>query len=258
MSMRINFNADLGEGYGRYTLGDDAALLGLVQSANVACGMHAGDPLIMARTVALAKQAGVSVGAHPGYDDLAGFGRRPMHTTEEALNNLVLYQIGALQAIARAQEMPVTHVKPHGALNNLAHSSRDVALTLAHAVHAADPELIFVAAACSEMVCAAESVGLRVAHEAYVDRRCDDNGQLLPRGHPRAVIRDPAAAAAHAMAMLQGQCLLSIDGKRLPTRIDTLCVHGDEPSALAVAAHVRAALQAAGCQLVPLPALWGT
>lgn len=253
--MRINLNADVGEGYGRYTLGDDAALLRVVGSANIACGMHAGDPQIMAATVQQALRERVSVGAHPGFDDLRGFGRRPLPTRGAELESLVLYQVGALQALARAQGGRVTHVKPHGALNNLAHDQADVAQALARAVRAADPELIFVATACSAMVAAAEAEGLRVAHEAYVDRRCDDQGRLLPRSDPRAVIRDPATAAAEVLRLLDGQGLVLPGGRRRATRIDTLCVHGDEPTALAVALHVRTTLQATGVELVTLPDL---
>lgn len=254
--MRINLNADVGEGFGRYTVGDDEALLQLVGSANIACGMHAGDPAIMARTVRLASRQGVSIGAHPGFNDLWGFGRRSVDITLADLESLVLYQIGALQAIARSQGVRVTHVKPHGALNNQAHGDPSVAMALARAVRAADPAMIFVANVGSEMVHAADQLGLRVALEAYVDRQCDDQGRLVPRSHPDALIRDPARAAAHALRMLEGQALYSVNGKRIPTRIHTLCLHGDEPSALASATHVRAALASAGAELVPLPALW--
>lgn len=253
--MRINLNADVGEGFGRYAIGDDRELLEVIGSANIACGMHAGDPFIMAATVRMALQKGVSLGAHPGFNDLWGFGRRPLRMDPADVESLVLYQIGALQAIARGQGARVTHVKPHGALNNLAHDDAALALAIGRAIQAADAALIFVVPAGSEMARAGERLGLRVAREAYADRRYDRAGRLLPRSHPEAVIRDPAQAAAHVLRMLDARAIFSTCGKPLPAVVDTLCIHGDEPASRAVALRVRDELLARGVQLLPLPAL---
>jgi 5-oxoprolinase (ATP-hydrolysing) subunit A len=241
--MQININADVGESFGRWRMGSDEELMPLIDSASIACGMHAGDPTVMANAVACALKHGVSIGAHPGFNDLWGFGRRVMRMAARDLEQLVLYQIGALQAIARAQGAQVVHVKPHGALNNMAHDDADLATALAHAVHAADPNLIFVASVGSQMALAAGRMGLRVANEVYADRRYGTGGHLLSRDRADALISDPAEAVAHVRRMLNAQAVFSIEGECLPTDIHTVCVHGDGPHALGIATAVRAALQ---------------
>ncbi|MGO3740925.1 LamB/YcsF family protein [Kerstersia sp.] len=253
--MKINLNADIGESYGKYTIGADPELMRLIGSANVACGMHAGDPSIMVRTIGLAQENGVSVGAHPGFNDLWGFGRRQIRMNPKDLEYLVTYQIGALQALARAQNVKVTHVKPHGALNNMAHDIEDYAMAIGRGIKAADPDLIYVANTGSQMTQAAARLGLRVAHESYVDRRYDDNGKMLSRELENSVIKDPDEAVAHVMRILEERAIFSVSGKRIPCDVHTFCIHGDEPSAVPVARAVRQALDAANIRVVSLPEL---
>jgi UPF0271 protein len=251
----INLNADLGEGYGRYTVGNDEAVLRLVRSASIACGFHAGDPVIMAKTVRLAREHGVSIGAHPAFDDLRGFGRRPIRMNAQELEYLVAYQIGALQGIAAGAGMRVTHVKPHGALNNMAHVDADYARAIARAIKATDPDLIFVATACSEMVKAGHREGLRVAEEGYIDRTYEDTGALTPRSQAGAVIHDTAAAVRQVVTFLDAGGIVTRSGKRLPARVQTFCAHGDDDASVRTLAAVRDALQARGIDIVPLPQL---
>lgn len=253
--MRININADIGESHGKYRIGSDAALMPLIGSANVACGMHAGDPSIMADTVNLARKHGVSIGAHPGFNDLWGFGRRQIVTSTRDLGYLVAYQIGALQAIAYTRGATVSHVKPHGALNNMAHDDIDYALAIGRGIKAVDPALIYVANAGSQMAHAAGKLGLRVALESYVDRIYDDNGKMVSRTRPDAVIRDPEVATAHVLRILEEGALVTESGKRIPAKIDTFCVHGDEPTAVALVTELRRTLMQAGIAVVPLPEL---
>jgi len=251
----INLNADLGEGFGAWTMGDDAAMLDLVDSANIACGFHAGDPQTMRRTVRRALDRGVGLGAHPSYPDLQGFGRRAMAFSPAELEALLLYQVGALQAIAAAEGGRVQHVKPHGALNNLACADAAVADALARAVRALDPGLILLAPAHSELARAGERAGLRVALEVFADRAYLDDGQLVPRSRPDAMVHGAAASLAHVRRMLDEGAIVSVGGRRLPTAIDSICVHGDGPDAVASARAVRDGLAAAGYTLAPLAAL---
>ena len=251
----VNINADLGEGYGAYTMGDDDALLGIVASANVACGFHAGDPMVMTRTVRQALKKGVSIGAHPGFDDLPGFGRRPIPLSAAEVEALVAYQIGALAAIAAANGGRVSHVKPHGALSNMAAVDDDLASAISRAIRGVDRGLIFLAVAGSAMARAGRAEGLAVAEEAFADRTYDDDGNLTSRKRPDALIRDPDAAVAHVLRMIEEGALVSVSGKRIPARIDSICVHGDEPTAVAVARAVRAGVEQAGYKVAPLPEL---
>jgi 5-oxoprolinase (ATP-hydrolysing) subunit A len=253
--MRININADIGESYGKFKIGNDVELMPLIGSANVACGMHAGDPSIMVETIRLAASNGVSVGAHPGFNDIWGFGRRQIRMRPQELEYLVTYQIGALQALARAEGMAVTHVKPHGALNNMAHDEPDYAMAIGRGIKAADSDLIFVANVGSEMSLAGERLGLRVANESYVDRLYDDNGKMASREREDAVIKDPWRAAEQTLRFIEERALVSASGKRIPARIDTFCVHGDEPTAVPIMKAVREALRQAGVEMVPLPTL---
>ncbi|WP_018262277.1 LamB/YcsF family protein [Methylobacterium sp. WSM2598] len=255
--MRININADIGESYGRFKIGHDEALMPLIGSANVACGMHAGDPGIMVDTIRAALANGVSIGAHPGFNDVWGFGRRQIRMRPLDLEYLVTYQIGALQALARGPGATVTHVKPHGALNNMAHVDEDYAMAIGRGIRTADRDLIYVANVGSEMAKAAERLGLRVASESYVDRVYDDDGQMRSRERPDAVIHDPRQAADQVLRFIAEKAIISQSGRKIPARIDTFCVHGDEPTAVPVMRAVRAALDAAGIAVVPLPALLG-
>ncbi|MGE5525691.1 MAG: LamB/YcsF family protein [Rhodospirillaceae bacterium] len=251
----INLNADLGEGYGRYTVGNDAAVLKLVRSASIACGFHAGDPVIMAKTVRLALEHDVSIGAHPAFDDLRGFGRRPIRMNAQELEYLVAYQIGALQGIAAGAGARVTHVKPHGALNNMAHVDADYARAIARAIKSIDPDLIFVATACSEMVKAGHRAGLRVAEEGYIDRTYEDSGELTPRTQPGAVIHHTEAAVQQILKFIDAGGIVTRSGKRLPARLQTFCAHGDDEASVRTLAAVRDAVRGAGIDIVPLPQL---
>jgi 5-oxoprolinase (ATP-hydrolysing) subunit A len=257
MQINININADVGESFGHWRMGSDDELMPLIDSASIACGMHAGDPLVMAGAVASAIKHGASVGAHPGFNDLWGFGRRAIRMAPHDLEHLILYQIGALQAIARAHGTQVGHVKPHGALNNMAHDDADLASALARGVQAADPALIFVASVGSQMAVAAGRIGLRVANEIYADRRYGPGGHLLSRERADALISDPVEAVAHVLRMIHEQAVFSVEGERLPTPIHTVCVHGDGPHALAIASAVRAALQKQGMRLGSLDQVVG-
>jgi UPF0271 protein len=234
-------------------MGDDAAMLDIVASANIACGGHAGDPDVMRRTLRLARERGVSIGAHPGYPDLQGFGRRAMVLSAAELENQVAAQVGALSAIAALEAARVTHVKPHGALNNLACVDRKVADTICGAVRAVDPGLILLAPAASQLVAAGRAAGLAVVEEIFADRAYLPDGQLVPRSRPDAMIHGAAACLAHVLAMLEAGALIAADGTRIATPIGSICVHGDSPGAVAVARHLREQLAARGHQVLPLP-----
>lgn len=252
MVSKINLNADMGEGFGAYDIGNDEALLKIIRSANVACGFHGGDPLVMRRLALRAREEGVSVGAHPGFNDLWGFGRRRIDMRPDELEYTVAYQLGALQAMASYAGLEVTHVKPHGALNNMAAEDRDLANAIGRAMKTVDPKLIFVALAGSEMQKAGEELGLRVACEGFADRLYDDDGNLTSRKIEGSVIHDPAVARERVVKMVTEQAVTSRGGKTLPYRIDSICVHGDEPTAVDVARAVREGLEAAGIEVVPL------
>jgi UPF0271 protein len=249
----INLNADLGESFGAWTMGSDAELLQVINSANIACGFHAGDPVVMRDTVRLAVANGVSLGAHPAFPDLQGFGRRSMQLSPKELEATILYQVGALQAMAAAEGGRVTHVKPHGALNNMACADDTMAATVARAVRALDRELILLAPALSALERAGEAAGLRVAREVFADRSYQSDGQLTPRSQPGAVLHDAQACVQHVLRMLDAGGIVTADDQRLPTTIHSICVHGDGPSAVAAAQAIRSALQAAGHRLVGLP-----
>ncbi len=255
MAMLLNLNSDLGESFGAWEMAGDEPMLGIVNSANVACGYHAGDPLVMMRTLALAGKNGVSVGAHPGFPDLQGFGRRRMDIPAAELEAMLIYQIGALDACARAQGLRVTHVKPHGALSNIACADRKVADVVARAVHRLDPTLILLAPAASQMVLAGREQGLPVIEEIFADRAYLDDGNLVPRSQPGAMIHGAEASLAHVMRMVEEQALVSINGKRIPVEPQSICVHGDNAEAVATAQALREGLTRAGYRLVTLPEL---
>jgi UPF0271 protein len=248
----VDLNADLGESFGRWTLGDDARLVTHLTSANVACGFHAGDFLVMERTVALCRRAGVAVGAQPGYPDLLGFGRRAMAFDPDEVESMVRYQIGALEAFCRAHEVELHHVKPHGALYNQAAADPGLASAIARATARFSRTLPLYGLASSEaMASAAADAGLRFIPEAFADRRYLADGSLQPRSERGAVLTDPAAAAAQAVSIAAG-AVTAVDGARVDLRAETICCHGDTPGAVEIAAAVRAALVAAGVE-VSLP-----
>ncbi len=248
--MFIDLNCDMGELEGDI----DATLLPYITSANIACGVHAGDSGTMARTIALAKAYGVAVGAHPGYDDRANFGRREMQLDHDALMYLLLYQLGAIRALCEAQGVALTHVKPHGAMYNQAARDEAMATTIAHAIHRFDSRLVIFGLAGSALLAAGRGAGLRVASEAFADRAYEADGSLQPRALPGAVHTDPQIAAQQALHIIYNRYIIAHDGSRIAAQADTLCVHGDNPNAVAVLAAVRAALEAAGAQVQPFAA----
>ena len=255
MSEKINLNADLGESFGAWNMGNDAEMLRIVSSANVACGFHAGDPLVMRQTLRQAKACAVGVGAHPSYPDLQGFGRRRMAMAADELQAAILYQIAALDGMARVEGLRLSHVKPHGALNNAACADRALADTIAEAICAYDRELILLAPALSQLVEAGRAACLPVVEEVFADRAYLDDGQLVPRSRPDAMVHGPEASYAHVRRMLEEQALVSVSGKRLPCRIGSICVHGDGAEAVATAAYLRERLLADNYRLVPLAEL---
>jgi 5-oxoprolinase (ATP-hydrolysing) subunit A len=250
--MRIDINCDMGESFGRYMLGDDTAMLDVITSANIACGLHAGDPLVMQRTVDQAVAKHVAVGAHPGYPDLQGFGRRAMGLSDAEIQAYLIYQIGALEAFAHANGTRLAHVKPHGALYNLAAQDADVAETVARAIAHYDGRLIVVTLPGSALALAARGLGLTVAHEAFADRAYTETRQLVPRGQPGAVIHDPDEVAARAVRMATRGEVETLTGTIIPLHIDTLCVHGDTPGAVEIATALCAALKDADVEIAPL------
>lgn len=245
----IDLNADLGEGFGPWRMGDDAALLDIVTSANVACGFHAGDPDIMATTFARAGEKGVAVGAHVAFPDLAGFGRRALAMTPAEIARTVAYQIGAAQGLAALAGVRIAYVKAHGALANLAETDLAVATAIAEATRAVDASLTLLAIAGSVQIKAGAAAGLRVAHEIFADRAYAEDGRLLARNLPGAIIDDPAKAVARVRSMLAAGALQTITGNEIPTPIDSICVHGDSPHAVETARALRAALLADGVAL---------
>ena len=251
-STSINLNADIAEGWGAYDIGNDAALMKIIKSASVACGFHAGDPNTMHRLCMLAKREGVSIGAHPGFNDLWGFGRRRIQMRESDLEYMIAYQIGALQGMASYAGLSVTHLKAHGALNNMAAEDEGYARAIGRAIKAVDRNIIYVALSGSQMEKAARALELPLACEGFPDRRYDDDGNLAARSIPGTVLKDPKAATEQALRMAQAGEVISLGGKRVKVRTDTLCVHGDEATGVAVARAIRAGLEAAGIAVVPL------
>lgn len=248
----IDLNCDMGESFGAWTVGDDAAMLDLVSSANIACGFHAGDPVVMRRTLRLAKERGVSVGAHPSFADLYGFGRRRISGERpEDLEAQLIYQIVALQGMAALEGHPMTHVKTHGALGNMAAVDPDLAALCVGAVKAVDPALVYVSLPYSQTFAAAERAGLRVACEIYADRTYTAAGELTPRSQPGAVIHDPRQSLDQVLEMVVNGRIPTTAGTSLPVEAQTLCVHGDTPGAVEMARALRAALAAEGIGIAP-------
>lgn len=252
---RIDLNCDLGESFGAYTLGLDSQVLPYISSANVACGFHASDPAVMSATVAAAKACAVAVGAHPGYPDLQGFGRREMRIPPREVKAMVQYQIGALQAFCRANGLPLQHVKPHGALYNMAGKDEDLALAICEGIAEIDPSLILLGLSGSKLLSAAEKIGLPYAREVFADRAYEEDGSLVARGKPGAMITDEDAAVARVIRMIREGVVTAVTGREIPIRADSVCVHGDSPKALAFVQKIRAALESEGIRIVPLAEL---
>ena len=256
--MIVDLNCDMGEGFGIYRLGDDAEMLTVATSANIACGFHAGDPLVMHETLRGASANGVQAGAHPSFLDLWGFGRRPIHGERPAdIEKAVLYQVGALLALAQDAGCPVRHVKTHGALGNIANEDADLALAVARAIRTLDRDLIFVVMPGLETERAGERLGLPLAREIYADRAYADNGNLVSRKLPGTVLHDPVEAAGRVARMLEDRAILCLSGRRIPARIDSICVHGDTPGSVAMAAQVRADLAERGITMRPMAEVIG-
>ena len=278
--LRIDLNADVGESFGIYSLGADAALMRSITSASIAAGFHAGDPSVLRRTIilakshgvavgaylvfldllfyyyyyyiSLAKSHGVAVGAHPGFPDLVGFGRRELQVSPAEAEDFVLYQIAAVAGVAAAEGVKLQHVKPHGALFNMAVRDPVLAAAIARAVAAFDRSLILFGLAGSEIISAGRAAGLRVAAEIFADRAYEPDGSLTPRSRPGSVIHDPGAVAARAVRMITERVAAAIDGTIVPVDADTICVHGDTPGAAELAADLRARLEAAGVTVAPI------
>ena len=250
--MDIDLNADLGEGYGRWRMGEDEAMLALISSANVACGFHAGDPLIMDRTVRLALKHGVDVGAHVGFPDRQGFGRRAMQIDTEELAAMVTYQLAALAGMARARGHRMTHMSLHGALGNLAAADAALAGPLLRTIAAFDPQIIISSSSSRAIEEAAAQCGLRVASAFLADRAYGDDGLLIPRKLPDAVIHDEAAVLARVRRLLQDGTILTYTGKPLAMPARSILVHGDTPGAVALARAIRREVEAAGGRIVPI------
>lgn len=239
--MRIDLNADVGEG-----VGQDPALMPHITSANVACGVHAGSPAVMRETVLLAREHGVAVGAHPSFPDREGFGRRDLRLPPPQIEDIVVSQIDALAAIAAAEDVRLQHVKPHGALFNVAVRDRSVADAIARAIASVDPALILFGLPASELIAAGKAAGLRTACEAFADRAYRPDGTLVPRTQPGALIDDAAQVLRRVAAIALERAVIAIDGTRVPITLDTICVHGDTPGAAGLAARIRATLSATG------------
>ena len=242
----IDLNCDMGESFGAYTIGADEQVMPHISSANIACGFHGGDPGVMRRTVQLAAASGVSLGAHPGLPDLAGFGRREMRVAPKDVEDMVLYQIGALDAIARAEGVELRHVKAHGALYNMAARDRALADAIAHAVHAFDPSLLLFVLPGSELQRAGERAGLAVAPEGFADRTYEPDGSLTPRGRTGAVIHDPEVVVARAVRMALEGRVTATDGSELPMQVATICTHGDTRGAHTLTRALREGFRRAG------------
>ena len=250
--MRIDLNSDLGESFGPWPMGQDAALMASITSANIACGFHAGDPGAMRQTLALAKDTGVAVGAHPGFPDLVGFGRREMKATPSEVEDFVLYQVAALAGMARAQGLALQHVKAHGALYNMACKDRPLADAIARAVAAFDRTLILFGSPNSELLHAGEAAGLPVAAEVFADRAYERDGSLVSRSKPGSVIHDAAAVVERAVRMVKDKTVVASDGSVIPLQADTICLHGDTQGAADLARAIRRGLEAAGIRIAPL------
>jgi len=245
----VDLNADLGEGFGRYRLESDAELLGLVSSANIACGFHAGDPVAIRETVSRAAARRVAIGAHPSYPDLMGFGRRDLAATPDEVEAYVVYQIGALAAFCGAHGAKLRYVKPHGALYNRAARDDEIARAIARAIKSVDPDLVLLGLDGTVMLTEATREGLEVAREAFVDRAYLPDGSLVPRGQPGAVLDDVPAVVERALRMVTERYVVAIDGTRRIVRPDSLCVHGDGPHAVAIVRALRDRLEAAGIEI---------
>ncbi|PTJ24989.1 LamB/YcsF family protein [Staphylococcus simulans] len=250
--MKIDLNCDLGEAFGNYSFGGDHQIIPLITSANIACGFHAGDENVMYETVKLAKENGVGIGAHPGFHDIQGFGRRNMDLSPDEIYTLVLYQIGALSAFCRIHDVKINHVKPHGALYNMGARDKDIAHAIAQAVYDVDPSLILVGLSNTLLVSEAEAVGLKAANEVFADRRYEENGQLVSRKEADAVLTDTDEAIEQVVKMVKENKVIAKTGKEIELKADTICVHGDGAHALEFVSKIRERLTKEGISITKL------
>jgi len=252
MVLYVDLNADMGESFGRYKIGYDEVLVKYVTSANIACGFHAGDPLVMRKTIKLCINHNVAVGAHPGFPDLMGFGRRVMEVKPEELEAYLIYQVGALMGMARSLGVEVQHIKVHGALYNMAWTRADYAEAIAYAVKSLKSNLILVAPYNSAMAKKAEEIGIPVAYEGFIERGYTKEGRLVPRGKPGALIHDPEEAANRAIRMISEGKVKTVEGIDIDIIVHTLCIHSDSPNADKIASTVRKRLEEVSIKVVPL------
>jgi UPF0271 protein len=250
--LRVDLNADIGESFGVYRMGNDEMLMRSITSGSIACGFHAGDPSVMRQTVRLAARAGVAVGAHPALPDLVGFGRREIEAQPQEIFDFVLYQIGALSGVAKAEGLRLQHVKPHGALYNMSARRKDVAEAIARAVASFDDTLMLVGLPESELIAAGARLGLHVAREAFADRSYEPDGTLTPRHLAESVLSEPGRAVERAVRMIRDRKVVARDGSSIRIQADTICVHGDTPGAAGLAAAVRLGLEHAGIKVASL------
>ncbi|KJS12892.1 MAG: LamB/YcsF family protein [Peptococcaceae bacterium BRH_c8a] len=250
--LKIDLNCDMGESFGHYGIGMDDEVIKLITSANIACGYHAGDPGVMRNTVKNAKESGVRIGAHPGLPDLLGFGRRKLYASSREITDMVIYQIGALKAFAESEALSLQHVKPHGALYNMAVANEEYARAVAEGVFAVDNKLILFGLTGSSLIKAGKKLGLRVANEVFADRAVNDDGTLVARDLPGAVIKDVEQAIDRVVEMLTIGQVKTIQGNRIKVKADTICVHGDNPSALKFVKSIRKRLGEEGIKLMPV------
>ena len=252
--MRIDINSDMGESFGAYTIGHDAGLMKAITSANIAAGFHAGDPSVLRDTIRLAKASGVAIGAHPGFPDLVGFGRRELNATPREAEDFVLYQVAAVAGVAAAEGMRLQHVKPHGALFNMAVRNAELADAIARAVAAFDRSLILFGLPGSEILRAGRAAGLRVAAEIFADRAYEPDGTLASRKKPGSVIHDPNVVVSRAVSMVKDGSVVAVDGSVVKLGADTICVHGDTKGSDELAARLRRAFEDAGITVAPVGA----
>ncbi|MBE7024484.1 MAG: LamB/YcsF family protein [Ruminococcaceae bacterium] len=248
----IDLNSDLGESFGAYTIGRDKDILPLVSSANVACGFHAGDPTIMAKTAAYCKESGTAIGAHPGFADLQGFGRRNMQLSPEDAKHLVIYQVGALDAFCKSEGISLQHVKPHGALYNMAAKDAALAKAICEGIYTYNPSLILLGLANSEMLRAAREIGLPHAAEVFADRAYEDDGTLVARSKPGAMIHDEDLAVSRVIRMIKNRTVTTVSGREIEICPDSVCVHGDSEKALLFVKKIRSALEKEGIAIKPI------
>jgi len=250
--MEININCDLGEKSKHHSIKNDPALLSIVNSANIACGYHAGDEETMNMVIKISKSNGVSIGAHPSFNDPENFGRKRINLTSSEINKLITNQYEILQKVAQKHNEKVTHIKPHGALNNMACENFELANTIAKAINNIDKNIIFLVPTGSQMEIAAKKLNMKIACEIFADRNYEDDGNLVSRSKDHALITDPEVAKKHVLSMVKNQALNCYSGKQIPCEIDSVCIHGDNQSSLATAKSIRENLMSNGLTLKPL------